>query len=84
MCDHGRSLDVRTVARAPQARGRHRPGGKRYKKGWADEGVGRRARRRPKSSRNFYRVRGILWSHLATEDKARQIRFVLPCTVYAL
>ena len=46
MCDHGRGLDGRLVMR-----GRHRR--KQYKQGWADEGAGRQASRRPKSSQNF-------------------------------
>jgi len=49
MYDQGRGLDGRTVARGRRAAG---TGGKRYKQGWADEGAGRRASRRPKSSQN--------------------------------
>ena len=49
ICDHGRGLDGRTVARGRRAVG---TGGKRYKQGWADEGAGRRASRRPQSSQS--------------------------------
>ena len=49
MCEHECGLDGRTVARGRRAVG---TGGKRYKQGWADEGAGRQASRRPKSSQN--------------------------------
>jgi len=70
MCDHGRGLDGRTVARSRHTRQAV------YKQGWADEGSGRRASRRPKSSQN----RGILARKIEERKAVKEIAEKLELT----